>query len=126
MYDKFNDVYRYVPLNGDIAGLCANTDTVADPFFSLVVSTEVRFVVQLNLRLTQPTQRDILYPAESTQYAPSHKVQFSLVTRLHFLNQVHLTASMFVDCLSYLRKQSQLLLSSNCLNSTMSSHNTVP
>ena len=34
MYDKYNDVYRYVPLNGDIAGLCANTDKVADPWFS--------------------------------------------------------------------------------------------
>ena len=34
MYDKYNDVYRYVPLNGDIAGLCANTDRVAEPWFS--------------------------------------------------------------------------------------------
>ena len=34
MFDKFNDVFRFVPLNGDIAGLCANTDQVADPFFS--------------------------------------------------------------------------------------------
>ena len=23
-YDRYNDVYRYVPLNGDIAGLCKN------------------------------------------------------------------------------------------------------
>ena len=34
MYDKYADLYRYVPLNGDIAGLCANTDKVADPWFS--------------------------------------------------------------------------------------------
>ena len=34
MYDKYNDVFRFVPLNGDIAGLCANTDQVADSFFS--------------------------------------------------------------------------------------------
>ena len=34
MYDKYNDVYRYVPLNGDVAGLCANTDLVADAWFS--------------------------------------------------------------------------------------------
>ena len=32
MYDKYNDVFRFVLLNGDIAGLCARTDTVADPF----------------------------------------------------------------------------------------------
>ena len=34
MYDKYNDVYRFVPLCGDTAGLCANTDLVADPWFS--------------------------------------------------------------------------------------------
>ena len=34
MYDKYNDVYRYIPLNGDTAGLCAHTDAVADPWFS--------------------------------------------------------------------------------------------
>ena len=34
MYDKYNDVFRFVPLNGDTAGLCAYTDGVADPWFS--------------------------------------------------------------------------------------------
>ena len=34
MYDKYNDIFRFVPLNGDIAGLCARTDNIADPFFS--------------------------------------------------------------------------------------------
>lgn len=33
-YDKYNDVYRYVPLNGDIAGLTARTDDTRDPWFS--------------------------------------------------------------------------------------------
>lgn len=33
-YDKYNDVYRYIPLNGDIAGLAVRTDTVNDPWFS--------------------------------------------------------------------------------------------
>ena len=33
-YDRFNDVFRYIPLNGDTAGLCVRTDFVADPFFS--------------------------------------------------------------------------------------------
>ena len=34
MYDKYNDLFRFVPLNGDIAGLCAFTDQIADSFFS--------------------------------------------------------------------------------------------
>ena len=34
MYDRYNDIYRYVPSNGDIAGLCARTDSQRDPWWS--------------------------------------------------------------------------------------------
>jgi hypothetical protein len=33
-FDKYNNVYRYVALNADIAGLCARTDSVRDPWWS--------------------------------------------------------------------------------------------
>lgn len=33
-YDKYNDVYRWVPLNADIAGLCARTDFTAETWYS--------------------------------------------------------------------------------------------
>lgn len=33
-YDRYNDTYRWVPLNADIAGLCARTDYAADPWYS--------------------------------------------------------------------------------------------
>lgn len=33
-YDKYNDIYRYIPLNGDVAGLCVRTDDQRDPWFS--------------------------------------------------------------------------------------------
>jgi hypothetical protein len=33
-YDKYNDVYRYVPNNGDTAGLMVRTDTERDPWWS--------------------------------------------------------------------------------------------
>ena len=33
-YDKYNNVYRWIPLNGDIAGLCVSTDTSRDPWYS--------------------------------------------------------------------------------------------
>ena len=64
MYDKFNDVYRFVPLNGDMAGLCANVDTVADPFFSPggFNRGQIRGAVKLAFNPTK-AQRDILYPA---------------------------------------------------------------
>jgi len=64
MYDRYNDVYRYVPLNGDIAGLCANTDNVADPWFSPggLNRGQIRGAVKLAYNPTK-SQRDILYPA---------------------------------------------------------------
>ena len=34
VYDKYNDVYRWIPAAGHVAGLCANTDNVADAWFS--------------------------------------------------------------------------------------------
>lgn len=33
-YDKYNDVFRYVPLNGDVGGLMVRTDTTRDPWYS--------------------------------------------------------------------------------------------
>ena len=64
VYDKFNDVYRMVPLNGDIAGLCARTDLVADPFFSPGGFTrgQIRGAVKLAYNPNE-AQRDILYKA---------------------------------------------------------------
>ena len=64
MYDKYNDVFRFVPLNGDIAGLCANTDAVADPWFSPAGYNRgsVRGAVKLAYN-PQKADRDILYKA---------------------------------------------------------------
>jgi len=33
-FDKYNDVYRWIPLNADVAGTCARTDIERDPWFS--------------------------------------------------------------------------------------------
>ena len=49
MYDRYNDVYRYVPLNGDMAGLGARTQLIADGGSHLrQVLTEVLLEAQLN------------------------------------------------------------------------------
>ena len=62
MYDKYNDVYRYVPLNGDTAGLCARTDSVADAWFSPggFNRGQIRGAVKLAFNPNQ-IQRDELY-----------------------------------------------------------------
>ena len=64
MYDKYNDVYRFVPLNGDTAGLCAFTDNVADPWFSPAGYNRggLRSAIKLSYN-PQKADRDILYKA---------------------------------------------------------------
>ena len=62
MYDKYSDVYRFVPLNGDIAGLAARTDLVADSWFSPAGFNRgnVRGAVKLAFNPSK-SQRDELY-----------------------------------------------------------------
>jgi phage tail sheath protein FI len=61
-YDKYNDVYRWVPLNGDIAGLCARTDLERDPWFSPGGLNRgiIKNVIKLSWNPTK-TNRDNLY-----------------------------------------------------------------
>ena len=64
MYDKYNDVFRFVPLNGDIAGLCAFTDSVRDAWFSPAGFNRgnIRGAVKLSYNPNKG-ERDILYRA---------------------------------------------------------------
>ena len=63
-YDRYNDLYRYVPLNGDIAGLSARTDLIADSWFSPAGLNRgiVRGAVKLAFN-PQKSHRDELYRA---------------------------------------------------------------
>jgi len=62
MFDKYNNNYTYVPLNGDIAGLCVYTDAVRDPWFSPAGFNRgnLKNVVKLAWSPNK-TQRDTLY-----------------------------------------------------------------
>lgn len=62
MYDRYNDVYRYVPLNGDIAGLAARTDQTNDPWWSPAGFNrgQIRNIVKLRFNPTQ-ADRDLIY-----------------------------------------------------------------
>jgi len=61
-YDKYNDLYRWVPLNGDIAGLCVRTDNTRDPWFSPAGFNrgQIKNVVKLAYNPNQ-ANRDQLY-----------------------------------------------------------------
>ena len=64
MYDRYSDVYRYVPLNGDLAGLSARTDLIADAWYSPAGLNRgiIRGAVKLAFNPNK-TQRDDLYRA---------------------------------------------------------------
>ena len=62
-YDRFNNIFRYVPCNADVAGLMTRTNLVAFPWFS--PAGQQRGVINNAIKLAyNPTkaQRDKLYP----------------------------------------------------------------
>jgi phage tail sheath protein FI len=61
-FDKYNDVYRWIPLNADIAGTCARTDIERDPWFSPGGFNRgvIKNVVKLSWNPTK-AERDNLY-----------------------------------------------------------------
>lgn len=64
MYDKYNDAYRWIPLNADIAGLCAQTDNLRDPWWS--PAGLQRGVIKNSVKLAYnpgKADRDSLYAA---------------------------------------------------------------
>jgi len=61
-YDKYNDQYRWVPLNGDVAGTMARTDEVRDPWYSPAGLNRGRIKNVVNLAFNpNKTERDQLY-----------------------------------------------------------------
>ena len=62
MFDRFNNTFRYVPLNGDVAGCCARTDIEQFPWFSPAGTARGAILNSVKL-IYNPgkKQRDILY-----------------------------------------------------------------
>jgi hypothetical protein len=62
MYDRFSNTFRYVPLNGDMAGLCARNDINNFPWYSPAGTTRGAILNAVKLAYN-PTksQRDRLY-----------------------------------------------------------------
>jgi hypothetical protein len=62
MYDRFSDTFRYVPLNGDIAGTCARTDINQFPWFSPAGTARGAILNSVKLAYNpSKSQRDRLY-----------------------------------------------------------------
>ena len=62
MYDRFNDTFRYVPMNGDTAGTCARNDINNFPWFSPAGTARGTILNAVKLAYNpNQTQRDTLY-----------------------------------------------------------------
>lgn len=63
IYDNYNRRYRWIPLNGDIAGVVARTDDIADPWWSPGGFNRggLKNVIKVSFNPNQ-SERDILYP----------------------------------------------------------------
>tara|TARA_R100001594_G_scaffold95488_1_gene129816 strand:- start:698 stop:2863 length:2166 start_codon:yes stop_codon:yes gene_type:complete len=61
-YDRYNDMFRYIPLNGDIAGLCARTENTNDAWWSPAGFNrgQIRNIVKLAYN-PRKAHRDNLY-----------------------------------------------------------------
>jgi hypothetical protein len=64
MYDRFNDKYRWIPCNGDVAGLCVSTSATLEDWYSPAGTNRggLRNAVKLAFNPTQ-SDRDELYQA---------------------------------------------------------------
>lgn len=60
-YDAYNDKYRWLPLNADMAGLCVRTDNTADPWYSPAgfARGQVKNVIQLALNPSKASRDDL-------------------------------------------------------------------
>lgn len=64
MYDRYNDSYRYIPCNGDTAGVCVITDNAADPWFSPAGYNRGQLKNVVKMAYTpNKTDRDTIYKA---------------------------------------------------------------
>jgi phage tail sheath protein FI len=63
-YDKYNDLFRYVPCNGDTAGTMVRTDIERDPWYSPAGFNrgQIKNVIKLAFNPNK-TERDALYKA---------------------------------------------------------------
>jgi len=61
-YDKYNDLYRWIPLNGDIAGTCVRTDNTNDAWWSPAGYNrgQIKNVIKLAWN-PRKSERDVIY-----------------------------------------------------------------
>ena len=122
-YDRFTDSFRYVPLNGDVAGLCARNDLVNFPWFSPAGTARGAILNAVKLAYNpSKVQRDRLYSNRINPVIFSAGDGIVLFgDKTGFASLPHSTESMFAASSSTWSKQSLLPLEINSSSSTTKS-----
>ena len=121
-YDRFNNIFRYVPCNPDVAGLMTRTNLVAFPWFSPAGQQRgvINNAVKLAYNPTKHKETNCIL-TESTPLSP-HLVSEHFCSETRPLSDTppHSTESTSVVCSSPLSKHLKEQHKHNSLNSMMS------
>ena len=123
MYDRFNDLYRWVPCNGDVAGLCVSTSATLEDWFSPAGTNRggLRNAVKLAYNPTQ-SDRDELYQARINPIVSlpgAGTVLFGDKTALASPSAFHDRINVRRLFLAVQKRGKRLLLKVYCLSKTM-------
>ena len=123
VYDLYNNLYRWCPLNGDMAGIEALTCQTNGPWWSPggFRRGNVKNVVQLAWNPEEPTATFYTQQVSTLLWRSLREVLFYMVTRPCTLKLRPSTESTSVNCSSILNKPSLMLRKTSCLSLTMHS-----
>ena len=83
VYDRFNDVYRYIPTNGDVAGLCVQTSNLQEDWYSPAGLNRGGILNAVKMAYNpNKADRDELYQARINPVVGLRQVKFPSVFRL--------------------------------------------
>ena len=98
MFDRFNNKFVYIPLNGDVAGLMQELPSIISHGSLQQVLREEQLTMQSNLHIIQLRHKEIFSILRESTLLSSHQdlELFSSVIRLVLHMLLHLIESMFV------------------------------
>ena len=120
-YDRFNNKFRYIPTNADIAGLMVRTNLVAYPWFS--PAGQQRGIINNAIKLAytpiKHKETSFILRGSMPLSLNLESVHYSSVIRLLSVMHLHSIELTFVACSSLLSKHCRKQQRHNSLNSTM-------
>ena len=112
VYDRFSDKYRYIPCNGDVAGLCVQTSSIQEDWYSPAGLNRGGILNAVKLAYN-PNKGDRDEALSTTRINPHFGTRVRhhySVIKLHSQHLLHSIVSTFVASSSTLRREHADLL----------------